>query len=216
VNDFVALHDQPRVNMAPGVMNTTARSYANVDATLLGGELSGVATLTDRLFLSGDVSYVRGSQDADPAKQIYSTNLAEMPPLRGRAGLRYDTGRFWGEAEGVFSAAQNRGRHRPRGDPDAGVGNRKPQARSQRRRVHPDGRGGEPLRPPLHPEPLLPARSVPLRGEGPRARTDVLREPRLALLNGSTVRPGTGSRFAAGPVSGGSVVSTVSGRSVPY
>jgi len=108
VNDFVALHDQPRVNMAPGVMNTTARSYANVDATLLGGELSGVATLTDRLFLSGDVSYVRGSQDADPAKQIYSTNLAEMPPLRGRAGLRYDTGRFWGEAEGIFSAAQNR------------------------------------------------------------------------------------------------------------
>jgi iron complex outermembrane receptor protein len=108
VNDFVALHDQPRVNMAAGVMNASARSYANVDATLLGGEMSAVATLTDRLFLSGDLSYVRGSQDPDPAKQIYSTNLAEMPPLRGRAGLRYDTGGVWGEVEGVFSAAQNR------------------------------------------------------------------------------------------------------------
>jgi iron complex outermembrane receptor protein len=48
VTNFVALHEQPRVNMAPGVMNMSARSYANVDATLLGGELSGVATLTDR------------------------------------------------------------------------------------------------------------------------------------------------------------------------
>ncbi len=108
VNDFVALHDQPRVNMAPGVMNTAARSYVNVDATLLGGEASAVATLTGRLFLSGDVSYVRGSQDADPARQVFSTNLAEMPPLRGRVALRYDTGKLWGEAEGVFSAAQNR------------------------------------------------------------------------------------------------------------
>ena len=108
VNNFVAVHDQQRINMAPGIMNTAARSYVNVDATLLGGEVSAVATLTGRLFLSGDLSYVRGSQDADPARQISSTNLAEMPPLRGRAALRYDTGQFWGEAEGVFSAAQNR------------------------------------------------------------------------------------------------------------
>ena len=108
VTDFIAVHDQPRVNMAPGVMSTTARSYANVDATLVGGEVSGVATLSGRFFLSGDLSYVRGSQDADPAKQIYSTNLAEMPPLRGRLALRYDTGTLWAEAEGVFAAAQNR------------------------------------------------------------------------------------------------------------
>ena len=108
VSDFVTLHDQALVNMTPGVMNTSARSYANVDATLLGGEMNAVATLTDRIFLSGDVSYVRGSQDAQPALGITSTNLAEMPPLRGRLGLRYDTGRFWAEAEGVFSAAQTR------------------------------------------------------------------------------------------------------------
>ena len=89
-------------------MNASARSYANVDATLLGGEVNAVATLTDRLFLSGDLSYVRGSQDRQPALGILSTNLAEMPPLRGRAGLRYDTGRFWAEAEGIFTAAQTR------------------------------------------------------------------------------------------------------------
>ncbi len=108
VNGFVALHEQPRVNLAAGVTNMSARSYANVDATLLGGELSAVATLTDRLFLSGDLAYVRGSQDPDPVLDITSTNLAEMPPLRGKAGLRYDTGRWWTEVEGVFAAAQNR------------------------------------------------------------------------------------------------------------
>ncbi len=106
VADYIAIHPQSRVNMVPGVMNSSSRSYANVDARLVGGELTAVATLTDRLYLSGDLSYVRGTQDASPARQITSTNLAEMPPLRGRVALRYDTPRYWVEAEGVFSAAQ--------------------------------------------------------------------------------------------------------------
>ena len=108
VSDFIAIHEQALVHATPGVMNTSARSYANVDATLLGGEMRAVATLTDRIFLSGDLSYVHGSQDAQPEIGIFSTNLAEMPPLRGRLGLRYDTGAFWVEGEGVFSAAQTR------------------------------------------------------------------------------------------------------------
>ena len=127
VNGFVIVHGQPRANMVPGVMNATATSYANVDATLLGGELTGVATLTDQLFLSGDVSWVRGSQAADPARGITSTNLQEMPPLRGRAALRWDNGRFFAEAEGVFSAAQNRvdADIREQPTPGWGVGNLK-------------------------------------------------------------------------------------------
>ena len=102
VADYVSVHEQARVNMVPGVMNGSARSYANVDATLVGGEANAVVTLTGRLFLSGDVSYVRGTQEASPANQIFSTNLAEMPATRARAALRYDTGRYWGEVEGVF------------------------------------------------------------------------------------------------------------------
>ncbi len=106
VSDFVIVYEQPRVNAVKGVMNTVARSYANVDATLLGGEVTAVVTLTDRLFASGDVSYVRGTQDAVPAQGILSTNLSEMPALRGRLALRYATGRYWAEVEGVASAAQ--------------------------------------------------------------------------------------------------------------
>jgi iron complex outermembrane receptor protein len=108
VADYVAVHDQARVNMAPGIMNGSARSYANIDADLIGGELNAVLTLTSSLFLAGDLSYVRGSQTADAPKGIFSTNLAETPPLRSRISLRHDTGKVFVEAEGVFSAAQTR------------------------------------------------------------------------------------------------------------
>ena len=52
------------------------------------------------------LSYVRGTQDPRPDLGIFSTDLAEMPPLTGRASLRWDDGRFWGEVEGVFAGAQ--------------------------------------------------------------------------------------------------------------
>jgi len=53
------------------------------------------------------VSYVRGTQAPRPEVGILSKDLAEMPPVTGRASLRWDDGRFWGEAEGVFAAAQS-------------------------------------------------------------------------------------------------------------
>jgi iron complex outermembrane receptor protein len=106
VADYVILADVKKLNMVPGVMNPTARTYENVDARLAGGEAAAALTLTDRLFFSGLVSYVRGTQDPRPELGILSTDVAEMPPVTGRASLRWDNGRFWGEAEGVFAAAQ--------------------------------------------------------------------------------------------------------------
>jgi len=95
--------------MVPGVMNAVARSFANVDATLTGGEVGGsLPLLFGRVFVSGDLSYVRGEQDGDPARGIVPGPLAEMPPLRGRASARYDDGRFFGSVEGVFAADQDR------------------------------------------------------------------------------------------------------------
>ena len=108
VDDFVVLADVKKVNVVPGVMNPAARTYENVDARLAGGEASAALTLTDRLFLSGSVSYVRGTQEPRPELGILSKDVAEMPPVTGRAALRWDDGRFWGEAEGVFAAAQTR------------------------------------------------------------------------------------------------------------
>ena len=107
VSDYVVVSDAKKVNMVPGVMNPAARTYENVDARLAGGEATAAFTLTERLFFSGAVSYVRGTQDPRPEVGILSKDLAEMPPVTGRASLRWDDGRFWGEAEGVFAAAQS-------------------------------------------------------------------------------------------------------------
>jgi iron complex outermembrane receptor protein len=108
VRNYIAVHTQPRVAMVPGVMNTRARSYANVDARLRGGEVSATAALSARLFLSADVSYTRGTQTPRPELGIRSRNLAEMPPLRVQLRLRFDDGRLFAGVEGLASAAQRK------------------------------------------------------------------------------------------------------------
>jgi len=109
VADFVTVYDQARRAMVPGVTNAVARSFANVDATLTGGELGwSLPIVFGRVFVSGDVSYVRGRQDGDPSRGIAAGPLAEMPPLRGRVSARYDDGRLFGSVEGVFAADQDR------------------------------------------------------------------------------------------------------------
>jgi iron complex outermembrane receptor protein len=108
IADYITVYDQARVQMVPGVMNTMARSYANVDASLRGFELSASAPVRPGLALSGDLSYVRGWQDGDAARGIAAAPLAEMPALRGRARLRWDAARWFAQAEQVVTGDQNR------------------------------------------------------------------------------------------------------------
>ncbi|HSD65923.1 MAG TPA: TonB-dependent receptor, partial [Vicinamibacteria bacterium] len=109
VSDYITVYDQARRAAVPGVMNAVARSFANVDATLRGGELGwSLPVVFGRVFVSGDVSYVRGRQDGDASRGITAGPLAEMPPLRGRVAARYDDGRTFGSVEGVFAADQDR------------------------------------------------------------------------------------------------------------
>ncbi len=109
VSDYITVYDQARRTALPDVTNTVARSFANVDATLTGAELGwSLPIVFGRVFISGDVSYVRGRQDGDPARGIAAGPLAEMPPLRGRVAARYDDGRYFGSVEGVFAADQDR------------------------------------------------------------------------------------------------------------
>jgi iron complex outermembrane recepter protein len=106
IDDYVTVVPQARVNMVAGIMNTQARSYQNVNAHIYGGEFLTSYLFTRKLFLSSDLSYVRGARDVVASKGILTPNLAEMPPLRSRSSLRYDTGKFFGEIESVFSGAQ--------------------------------------------------------------------------------------------------------------
>ena len=108
VDGYIAVYDQARMAMVPGVMNAKARTYANVDATMTGLEASASVPAGPRVFVSGDLSYVRGSQAGDEALGIQASPLAEMPALRGRARVRYDDGRAFALAEQVVTGDQER------------------------------------------------------------------------------------------------------------
>jgi iron complex outermembrane receptor protein len=99
----VVARDRP----TPGPGNVDARSWANVDATMRGLEATAVIPLATRLFLSGDVAWVRGTKTLAPEVGVTDGDLAEIPPLRGRLTARYDDGRFFGVIEGTFSGRQD-------------------------------------------------------------------------------------------------------------
>jgi len=108
IDDYVAVYNAPRLAMVPGVMNASARSYTNVDARLGGFELTGSMSVRRHVTFSGDVSYTRGTFDRVALPGATGNNLAEMPPLRAQARLRFDNGRAFGELGGLLSAAQHR------------------------------------------------------------------------------------------------------------
>jgi iron complex outermembrane receptor protein len=122
VEDLITVREVDRQAPEPGVPSPRARTWANVDATLRGGEASFSVTATDRIFLSGDVSWVRGAQEPRPGENIFSARLPEMPPLRAGLGLRYDDGRVFGAVDATFVADQDRVNEDLREEPTPGYG----------------------------------------------------------------------------------------------
>jgi iron complex outermembrane receptor protein len=108
VDDFILIYNQTRINMVPGVMNTRAMTYANVDAHVRGASVTGSAALSSRLSIAGSATYVRGTQDPVPELGISSTDLPEMPPLSARLALRWQNTRFFAEAEGIAAGKQDK------------------------------------------------------------------------------------------------------------
>jgi len=108
VQDYITVHEQRKVNNVSGTPNNRARSYENVDAQFFGGEVDLRLSLTQELFLFGGMSYVQGRKETKPEKNIRSSRVAEIPPLKTRLALRYDKGMYFGEVETILSATQNR------------------------------------------------------------------------------------------------------------
>jgi iron complex outermembrane receptor protein len=106
VQDYITVHNQSKVNNV--VPNNNARSYENVDARFFGGEVDLRLSLTQELFLFGGMSYVQARKETKPEKNINSSNVAEIPPLKTRIALRYDKGSYFGEVETILSATQYR------------------------------------------------------------------------------------------------------------
>ncbi|HEY9856840.1 MAG TPA: TonB-dependent receptor, partial [Stenomitos sp.] len=89
-------------SLDPTGMPTAARTYANQDAQLMGGELGAEAALPMNLFLNAGLGYVQG-------QNLTSGNpLAETPPLKGTVALRYDVDTFFAEVAENAAATQNR------------------------------------------------------------------------------------------------------------
>lgn len=106
VDDFIAVVEQQRQRMVPGVMNSRARSYANVDARLAGGEASLQWPVGESVLLVAGVSWVRGTKSTGSGAQVEDRDLAEMPPLGGRLALRWEPGRWFVEGEARAAARQ--------------------------------------------------------------------------------------------------------------
>jgi iron complex outermembrane receptor protein len=106
IDDFILVADKAREEMVTGVMNAMARSYANSDVLMRGLETSASWLLTSRLFLSGDVSLVRGTRLDVPRGT--DADLPEIPPLKAQLRLRFDTGRVATTAELIGAARQSR------------------------------------------------------------------------------------------------------------
>jgi iron complex outermembrane receptor protein len=110
VQDYITVHRQGRVNFVSSSTNSQARSYENVNAQFFGGEVDLRLSLTQELFLFGGMSYVQARKETKPGfpRNINSSNVAEIPPLKTRLALRYDKGIYFGEVETILSATQNR------------------------------------------------------------------------------------------------------------
>ena len=87
---------------AAGGAVQTAKTYGNVEARTYGGEASARVALPAHLFVSGGASYTRG------LNVTRGGDLAEMPPFKLVAALRYDVNAFFAEAEEVYAARQDR------------------------------------------------------------------------------------------------------------
>ncbi|NPA53676.1 MAG: TonB-dependent receptor [Aquificae bacterium] len=85
--------------------NKMAMSYQNIDAHIYGGDISLIAILNDYVSFEMGAAYQRGKKDSG---NYTDSDLAEIPPLKTRAALKYDNGSFFGIIEGIYSAKQDK------------------------------------------------------------------------------------------------------------
>ena len=105
--DFVAVNEISKINPVMGVTNSNARSYENVDGRVYGGEIGYSVGFGRSLLLAGGLSYVRGIQYANAAAGMPRGNVAEIPPLKSRASLRYGNDWLFAEINGLVTGRQD-------------------------------------------------------------------------------------------------------------
>lgn len=88
--------------------STTTSTWANIDATIVGLDLHGDYLLGNEWRLEAGAAYQKGLKK-DPS-QLGTTqtnkNLAEIPPLKGRAALVFDDTAHYAMAEWIAASSQ--------------------------------------------------------------------------------------------------------------
>lgn len=100
LRDFIYLVDAADPDGAGPLL--PARSYRNIEASIYGAEFGSQLALPFELFLKASLAYVRGENDDSDQP------LAEIPPLAGNLGLRYDNGAWFTEIAERFADRQHR------------------------------------------------------------------------------------------------------------
>ncbi len=108
LDNDITLYGANRIQSVTGVNAMTAQSYQNVQAHQWGGELTGSAPLAAGFSTRGTLSYTRGNKIPQPANNILSPNLFQVPPIRAQIALRYERRTLYGEADSVVTGRQNR------------------------------------------------------------------------------------------------------------
>jgi iron complex outermembrane receptor protein len=132
LGNFILVNNQPQLNamgasggsmggMGMGAV-PTARSYANVDARIYGGEMTYGVTVSKAISINGGSSYARGSATPLAGINVFSRNLPEMPPLRGWSALRYAHRWAFAEFGAVTAGRQSRVDGDLKETPTAGYG----------------------------------------------------------------------------------------------
>jgi iron complex outermembrane receptor protein len=99
LGDYVSMVN---VTVGSGASAQRARTYAGVAARTFGGEASARVALPARLYAAAGLSFARGINDTT------GLSLAEMPPLKASASLRWDLEWLFAEAEEVWAARQDK------------------------------------------------------------------------------------------------------------
>ncbi len=107
LDNYITLYGANRLQAVPGVSSTKAQSYANVQAHQWGGELTASAPISASLTALGTLSYTRGTKVPQPANNILSSNLFQVPPIRSQLDLRYEKRAFHAGATAIVTGRQD-------------------------------------------------------------------------------------------------------------
>jgi len=78
------------------------KTWTNIDAYLYGADIKAVVDIMDNFSIEAAVAYQRGRKDSQP-KNNEDKNLAEVPPLKSKLALHYDTPKIFGTLEWIHS-----------------------------------------------------------------------------------------------------------------